>query len=45
MDAATPAPVPKVVIADKGYDSDAIRDDLDARGAAGVIPMRKNRKV
>ncbi len=39
------APAPKVVIADKGYDSDAIRNDLDARGAAVVIPTRRNRKV
>jgi transposase len=39
------APAPKVVIADKGYDSDDIRDDLDRRGAVPVIPTRKNRKI
>jgi transposase len=36
-------PDPKVVIADRGYDSDAIRDDARARGAETVIPGRKNR--
>lgn len=36
-------PVPKVLIADKGYDSDAIRQDLKARGAEPVIPMKRNR--
>ncbi len=38
-----PGPEPKVLIADKGYDSDAIRDDLRARGAEPVIPMKRNR--
>ena len=40
-----PGPEPKVLIADKGYDSDAIREDLIERGAEPVIPPRKNRKV
>jgi transposase len=40
-----PGPEPKVLIADKGYDSDAIREDLARRGAEPVIPPRKNRKV
>ena len=40
-----PGPKPKVLIADRGYDSDAIRDDLIARGAEPVIPMRRNRKA
>jgi transposase len=40
-----PGPVPKVLIADKGYDSDLIRDDLAARGVMSVIPNRRNRKV
>jgi len=40
-----PGPQPKVLIADKGYDSDAIREDLIERGAEPVIPPRKNRKV
>ncbi len=40
-----PGPEPKVLIADKGYDSNAIRDDLARRGAEPVIPARRNRKV
>lgn len=40
-----PGPEPKVLIADKGYDSDAIRDDIRARGAEPVIPMKRNRVV
>ena len=40
-----PGPEPKVLIADKGYDSDAIREDLIARQVAPVIPMRRNRKA
>lgn len=39
------APDPKVFIADKGYDSDAIRADIEDRGGVPVIPMRKGRKV
>jgi len=38
-----PGPEPKVLIADKGYDSDGIRDDLRARWAEPVIPMKRNR--
>lgn len=38
-----PGPEPKLLIADKGYDSDAIREDLIARQVAPVIPMRRNR--
>jgi transposase len=37
-------PPPKVLIADKGYDSDAIRRDVEARGGTPVIPPRRNRK-
>lgn len=40
-----PGPTPKVLIADKGYDSDTIRDDLRARGAEPVIPHKRNRTV
>lgn len=40
-----PGPTPKVMIADKGYDSDAIREDLIARNAEPTIPMRRNRKA
>lgn len=38
-----PGPKPKVLIADRGYDSDAIREDLIARETEPVIPMRRNR--
>ena len=34
---------PDDLIADKGYDSDAIRDSLDAAGVRPVIPPRSNR--
>ena len=37
-------PQAKVMIADKGYDSNGIRDSLEARGATPVIPGRANRK-
>ena len=40
-----PGPLPKVLIADKGYDSDAIRDDLEKRDITPVIPNRRNRKI
>lgn len=33
------------LIADKGYDSKALRDWLEARGTTAVIPPRKNRKI
>ena len=32
------------IIADKGYDSDAIREYIRALGRIPVIPFRKNRK-
>jgi transposase len=35
---------PKAFLADKGYDSDAIRDDLRERHITPVIPSRSNRK-
>jgi IS5 family transposase len=31
------------VVADKGHDSDPLRDDLEAQGFRPVIPHRKNR--
>lgn len=43
MDAA--APDPKVLIADKGYDSNAVRTDIEARGGVPVIPTRRGRKL
>jgi transposase len=38
-------PEPKVVLSDRGYDSDHIRETLEQKRAATVIPTRKNRKV
>lgn len=42
---AEDAPDPEAMLADKGYDSDAIRADLERRGATPVIPTKSNRKV
>ncbi len=39
------AAAPKSKLADKGYDSDAIRADLESRGTEPVIPTKSNRKV
>lgn len=39
------APAPKVLLADRGYDGDRIRADLEARGAVPMIPGRKTRKA
>jgi transposase len=36
---------PQAMLADKGYDSDAIRDDLKSRNIKPVIPPRSNRKA
>ena len=36
---------PEVVIADRGYDSDALVGVIEGRGAEAVIPPRSNRKV
>ena len=38
-------PQPAVLVADRGYDSDKVRDDIVSRNALPMIPMRKNRKV
>jgi transposase len=40
-----PENTPEAMIGDKGYDSDAIRDDLKARDIQPVIPPRSNRKT
>jgi IS5 family transposase len=32
------------VVADKGHDSDALRDELNAEGFEPIIPHRRNRK-
>jgi transposase len=37
-------PSAKIFIADKGYDSNAIRTDIEAKGGTPVIPGRSNRK-
>jgi transposase len=37
--------MPDAVIADKGYDSDALVSVIEARKASAVIPPRKNRRV
>ena len=33
------------LVADKGYDSQALREWLETRGTQPVIPPRKNRKI
>ena len=38
-------PPAALLIADRGYDSDAFRDALTARGTKPCIPPRKHRKV
>ena len=38
-------PEAKVLLADRGYNSDQIRETLRERGAASVIPTRRSRKV
>jgi transposase len=43
MDANGPAP--KVLLADKGYDADFIRQDMDKRGGMAMIPTKRNRLV
>jgi transposase len=36
---------PGVLLAEKGYDSDAIRQDMRDRGASPEIPTKRHRKV
>ena len=36
---------PEVLLADRGYDSDAIREDIRSRGGEPQIPTKKNRLV
>jgi len=38
-------PEPKVLLADRGYDFDAIREALEARDVTPMIPTRRGRKV
>jgi transposase len=42
---AQDAPLPEAMLGDKGYDSDAIRSDLERRDIDPVIPTKSNRKV
>jgi transposase len=36
---------PERMLADKGYDSDAVRQDIGNRGGEPMIPTKSNRKV
>ncbi len=38
-------PEPSILLADRGYDSDKVRETMEARNVAMVIPMRKSRKL
>ncbi len=42
---ALPEQAPQALLADKGYDADAIRADLASRDIQAVIPGRSNRRV
>ena len=42
---ALPERAPRALLADKGYDADAIRTDLASRNIQAVIPGRSNRRV
>jgi transposase len=39
------APDPKVLLADRGYDADVVRTDIEGRGGVPIIPTKKNRRV
>jgi transposase len=43
MNAAGPAP--NVLLADKGYDADFIREDMESRGGTAMIPTTRNRLI
>jgi transposase len=42
---AEDVPLPGSMLGDKGYNSDAIRSDLERRGIDPVIPNKSNRKM
>lgn len=42
---AADGPPVRVLLADRGYDSDAIRQDVETRGGVAIIPARKSRRV
>ena len=37
-------PPAKVLLADKGYDADFIRQDMEQKGGFAMIPTKRNRK-
>jgi transposase len=41
---AIPATKPKALLADKGYDGDAVRENLLMRGILPIIPPKSNRR-
>jgi transposase len=41
---AEEGPLARVLLADKGYDADFIRQDMEARGGFAMIPTKSNRK-
>jgi len=41
---AAHGPAPRILLADRGYNSDHIRTSLEAAGAVPMIPARRNRK-
>ena len=38
-------PEPSVLLADRGYDADSIREKMEVRNVLTQIPMRKSRKM
>jgi transposase len=42
---AEPGPEPRLIMADKGYNADAIFGDHEVRGTVSVIPPKRNEKV
>lgn len=34
-------PAPRVLLADKGYDADFIREDMERRGGTAMIPTKR----
>ena len=38
-------PAPKVLLSDKGYDADFIREDMERRGGTAMIPTKRNRRI
>ena len=38
-------PAPKVLLGDKGYDADFIRQDMESRGGLAMIPTKRSRLI